>query len=96
MNQIKGAIGILETKGFVSLIDCVDAMIKTSNVEILGEQRIGGGIISVCIYGDIGSVRVAIDTGYEVGKKYGTDNLKATIIANPSDGLMKMFFSEGK
>ena len=94
MLKEKGAIGILEVKGFVSLIDSLDTMIKASNVKILGHQKIGAGIISVIIYGDIGSVRVAIDAGVEKGRSTNCKDIKATIIANPSEDIAKFFFSE--
>ena len=94
MLKEKGAIGILETKGFVNLLNSLDAMLKASNVEILEHQKIGAGLISISIYGDIGSVRVAIDAGIEEGKKSGCKDLKATILANPVEEMNKIFLVE--
>lgn len=90
MATVKGAIGVLETKGFVSLVETVDAMLKASNVNILGQQKVGAGLVSICIHGDIGAVRVAIDAGVEAAKKARGSDLQVTIIANPAPELLNL------
>jgi len=84
MNQ--GAVGIVETKGFVGMIEAVDAMLKSANISILKQEKIGAGLVAICIQGDIGSVRVATDAGVKAASKAGGD-VRATVIANPNPGL---------
>ncbi len=87
MNQ--GAIGIVETKGFVRMIEAVDTMLKSANISILKQEKIGGGLMAICIQGDVGSVRVATDAGVNAASKAGGD-VRATVIANPSPGLLNL------
>ena len=95
MAGIKGAIGILETRGFVGLVEAADTMLKASNVNILGQEKIGAGFVSIIIHGDVGAVRVAIDSGAEAAKKASGSDVRATIIANPTQGLLAMLAGEG-
>jgi ethanolamine utilization protein EutM len=88
---LKGAIGIVETRGFASLVEAMDAMLKASNVTIIGQERIGAGIVAVCIQGEIGSVRVATDAGVEAASKTGGSEVRTTLIANPHRGLASLF-----
>lgn len=94
MATVKGAIGVLETRGFVGLVEAVDTMLKASNVNVLGQERVGAGLVSIIIHGDIGSVRVATDAGVEAAKKAGGSDVRATIIANPSQGLLALLAGE--
>ena len=57
------AIGMIETKGLVALVQATDAMLKAASVEFVGWNKIGSGLCSVFVPGDVGSVRAAVDAG---------------------------------
>jgi ethanolamine utilization protein EutM len=82
----RGALGIIEARGFVGIVEGVDAMLKAAQVSIVGYEKIGAGILAVCIQGDVGAVRVAVDAGANAASKAGGD-VRAVVIANPNPGL---------
>ena len=57
------AIGMIEPKGLVALVQATDAMLKAASVEFVGWNKIGSGLCSVFVQGDVGSVRAAVDAG---------------------------------
>jgi len=57
------AIGMIETRGLVGSIEAADAMVKAANVTLMGEERIGGGFVTVIVKGDVGAVKAAVDAG---------------------------------
>ena len=65
------ALGMIETKGFVSSVEAVDAMVKSANVKFIGMEKVGGGLVSVFIRGEVGAVKAAIDSGTSAAKKVG-------------------------
>ena len=58
---MQDAIGLLETKGLVALVEATDAMAKAANVQILKRIQIGGGLVTTVVRGDVGSVRAAVE-----------------------------------
>jgi microcompartment protein CcmL/EutN len=85
MNQ---AIGLIETRGLVGLIEATDAMCKAANVEVVKTMEIGGGYVTTIVRGDVGSVRAAIDAGAEAAKSVG-ELLSSHVIARPHEGLIE-------
>ncbi|MEW9671946.1 BMC domain-containing protein [Ammoniphilus sp. 3BR4] len=65
------ALGLVETKGLVGAIEAADAMVKAANVEICGFEKIGYGLVTVMVKGDVGAVKAAIDAGAEAVKRVG-------------------------
>jgi len=65
------AIGMIETKGLVGSIEAADAMVKAANVTLMGEERIGGGYVTVIVKGDVGAVKAAVDAGAAAAKRVG-------------------------
>lgn len=65
------AIGMIETKGLVASIEAADAMVKAANVTLIGKEKVGGGLITVLIRGDVGAVKAATEAGAEAAKKFG-------------------------
>ena len=65
------AIGMIETRGLVGAIEAADAMVKAANVTLVGEERIGGGFITVRVKGDVGAVKAAVDAGAAAAKRVG-------------------------
>ena len=60
---MQDAIGLLETKGLVALVEATDAMAKAANVQIAKRIQIGGGLVTTVVRGDVGSVRAAVEAG---------------------------------
>ncbi len=57
------AIGLIETKGLLALVEATDAMVKAASVEIVKRVDIGGGLVTTVVSGDVGSVRAAVEAG---------------------------------
>ncbi len=86
------AIGLLETKGYVGLVEASDAMVKAANVELVRSIQIGGGLITTVIKGDVGSVKAAVEAGKETAGRVGT-LVASHVIARPAPDLIKFFTS---
>jgi ethanolamine utilization protein EutM len=65
------ALGMVETKGIVGLIEAADAMVKTAKVELTKYERIGGGYVTALVRGDVGAVKAAVAAGAEAAQKVG-------------------------
>ena len=57
------ALGMIETRGLVAMIEAADAMVKAANVSIVGREQVGDGLVAVIINGDVGAVKAATDAG---------------------------------
>lgn len=86
------AIGLLETKGLVALIEATDAMAKAANVQIVKRVSIGGGLVTTIVQGDVGSVRAAVEAGANAATQVG-DLVSSHVIPRPADGLIAAFAS---
>ena len=80
------ALGMIETKGLVALVQATDAMLKAASVKYLGWSKVGSGLCSVYVTGDVGSVRAAVDAGASAGRAAG-EVLSVHVIARPHDSL---------
>ncbi len=80
------AIGMIETMGYVGLVEASDAMCKAANVELVKSVTIGGGYVTTIVRGDVGSVRAAVDAGAEAANRVG-ELVSAHIIPRPHEGL---------
>ena len=79
------AIGILETKGLIALVQGTDAMLKSANVEIVGSMvGVGSALVSVTVTGDVAAVKAAIESGSETASRHG-EVVSAHVIARPHD-----------
>jgi ethanolamine utilization protein EutM len=65
------ALGMIETKGFVGAVEAADAMVKAANVELVGKQQVGSGLITVVVRGDVGAVKAATDAGAAAAERVG-------------------------
>ncbi len=90
MNQ---AVGFIETKGLVGLIEASDAMCKAANVTIVRTVEIGGGYVTTVVRGDVGSVRAAVDAGAEAAKAVG-ELVASHVIPRPHEGLVEGVLSK--
>lgn len=68
----KEALGMIETKGLVGAIEAADTMVKSANVELVGYTKIGSGLVTVMVRGDVGAVKAATDAGSAAASKIGT------------------------
>lgn len=84
------AIGMIETRGFVGLVEASDAMCKAANVEVVRMIPIGGGYVTTIVRGDVGSVKAAVDAGAEAANRVG-ELVSAHVIPRPHEGLTGVF-----
>lgn len=84
------SIGMIETRGFAGSVEASDAMVKAASVSLLKQIAIGGGMMTVLVKGDVGSVKAAVDAGAEAAAKVG-ELISAHVIARPSPDLLKNF-----
>ena len=84
------ALGMIETKGYVGAVEASDAMVKAANVTLVQTIPIGGGLITVLVRGDVGSVNAAVDAGSAAAGKVG-ELISSHILARPHDDLLKVF-----
>lgn len=86
MAHINGALGMVETKGLVGAIEAADAMVKSANVNLIGKEQIGAGLVTVLVTGDVGAVKAATDAGSEAASRVG-ELLSVHVIPRPHNEL---------
>jgi ethanolamine utilization protein EutM len=83
------ALGMIETLGLVGAVEASDAMTKTASVVMLGKVETGGGLVTVFVRGDVGSVKEAVDAGAQAARRVG--ELKSWhVIPNPHPDIEKI------
>ena len=83
------ALGMIETKGLVGAIEAADAMTKSANVVLIGYEKIGSGLVTVMVRGDVGAVKAAVEAGGSSASKLG--ELVAThVIPRPHGDVEKI------
>lgn len=82
------ALGLIETRGLVGLVEASDAMCKSANVQLVRMIEIGGGFVTSVVRGDVGSVRASVDAGAAAARRVG-ELVAAHIIPRPHDGLLE-------
>ena len=90
--KMNDAIGLLETKGLVALVEATDAMAKAANVQIVKRVQIGGGLVTTVVRGDVGSVRAAVEAGANAASQVG-ELVASHIIPRPADGVVAAYLS---
>ena len=83
MNQ---ALGMIETKGLVALIEATDAMLKAANVTFVRWEPVGSGMVTAFVEGDVAAVKAATDAGAEAAARLG-EVVSVQVIPNPHDEL---------
>ena len=89
---MQSAIGMVETKGLVALVEATDAMAKAANVEIVKRVSIGGGLVTTVVSGDVGSVRAAVEAGAAAASQVG-DLISSHVIPRPAEGLIAAYLT---
>jgi len=77
------ALGMLETKGLVAMIEAADAMVKAANVTLVGTEKIGSGLVTVFVRGDVGAVKAATDAGAAAAIRVGGEVISVHVIPRP-------------
>jgi len=65
------ALGLIETKGFVGMVEASDAMVKAARVELVGYEKIGGGYVTAIVRGDVAAVKAATEAGARAAERVG-------------------------
>ena len=78
----KRALGLVETKGLVSAIEAADAMVKAANVTLVGKEKIGSGLVTVMVRGDVGAVKASVEAGASAAKRVG-ELISVHVIPSP-------------
>jgi ethanolamine utilization protein EutM len=84
------ALGLVETKGLVGVIEATDAMLKAANVSLIGRVGIGAAYVTTMVRGDVGSVRAAVEAGAEAAGRVG-ELVSAHVIPRPDEAVLKTF-----
>ena len=80
------ALGMIETKGFVALVEASDAMVKAANVELVGWDKIGSGLVTAFVAGDVAAVKAAVDAGAAAASRIG-EVVSVQVIPRPHEDL---------
>lgn len=89
MAKINEALGMIETKGFITLMEASDAMMKAANVEFLGWDKVGSGLVSAFVTGDVAAVKAATDAGASAAGRVG-EVVSVQVIPRPHEDLDKV------
>ena len=93
-NQLE-ALGMIETKGLVALVEASDAMLKSANVTLIGWQKIGSGMVTAFVVGDVAAVKAAIDAGAAAAGRVG-EVIGVQVIPRPHEDLGTVLPLAGK
>ena len=88
--DVGDALGMIETRGLVCLIEAADAMVKTANVVIVAWDKVDAGLVTVLVRGDVGSVKAATDAGAAAARRVG-ELVGVHVIPRPADDLEHVF-----
>ena len=89
LNMVQQALGMVETRGLVAAIEAADAMLKAANVELVGTEKIGSGLVSVMVRGDVGAVKAAVETGSAAAANLG-EVIATHVIPRPHTDVEKI------
>ena len=76
------ALGMVETKGLIGAIEAADSMVKAANVKLIGKEKIGSGLVTVMVRGDVGAVKASVEAGASAAKRVG-ELVSVHVIASP-------------
>ena len=88
--EIGDALGMVETRGLIGMIEAADAMVKTANVVFVGWQKVDAGLVTAIIRGDVGSVKAATDAGAAAARRVG-ELIGVHVIPRPHADVLKQF-----
>ena len=83
------ALGMVETRGLVAAIEAADAMVKAANVVLIGSEKIGSGLVSIMVRGDVGAVKAAVEAGGAAASRLG-EVVATHVIPRPHNDVEKL------
>jgi microcompartment protein CcmL/EutN len=83
------AIGMVETRGLTASIEAADAMLKAADVELVGTEKIGSGLVTVIVKGEVGAVKAATESGQEAASRIG-ELVAVHVIPSPHQDVAKI------
>ena len=83
------ALGMVETRGLVAAIEAADAMVKAANVTLIGSEKIGSGLVSIHVRGDVGAVKAAVEAGGAAAARLG-EVVATHVIPRPHADVEKL------
>jgi len=83
------ALGMIETRGLTASIEAADAMTKAANVTLVGTEKIGSGLVSVMVRGDVGAVKAAVEAGAQAASRLG-ELVAQHVIPRPNSDVEKI------
>ncbi len=89
MAKAMEALGMIETRGLIALIEASDAMLKAANVELVGWEKVGSGLVTVFAMGDVAAVKAAVDAGASSASKIG-EVVSVQVIPRPHEELVNI------
>jgi ethanolamine utilization protein EutM len=89
------ALGMIETKGLVALVEASDAMLKSANVTLLGWQKIGSGLVTALVAGDVAAVKAAVDAGAAAAGRVG-EVIGVQVIPRPHEDVGSLLPGAGR
>lgn len=87
--ELGEALGLIETRGLVAMIEAADAMVKAANVTLVGMEKVGAGLVTVMVRGDVGAVKAATDAGAAAAKRVG-EVVSVHVIPRPHTDTEKL------
>jgi len=83
------ALGMIETKGLIGAVEALDAALKAADVKFVRQDKVGSGMVSISVEGDVAAVKAAVDAGAEAGRRVG-EVISVHVIARPHEGVAKL------
>ena len=87
--EVGDALGMVETRGLIGMIEAADAMVKTANVVFVGWQKVDAGLVTAIVRGDVGSVKAATDAGAAAARRVG-ELVSVHVIPRPHGEVEKI------
>jgi len=84
------ALGLVETRGYVGAVEAADAMVKSANVVLMGTVKVGAGLVTVLVRGDVGAVKAAVDAGAAAAAAVGEEVISKHVIPRPHAEVEKL------
>ena len=88
------ALGMIETKGLVAMVEAADAMVKAANVRLIGKTQIGAAYVTVFVRGDVGAVKAATDAGAAAAARVG-ELISVHVIPRPHGDIESILPNKG-
>lgn len=89
------ALGMIETKGLIPAIECIDIMLKTAQVVLVSKTLVGDGLVTICVTGDVGAVQSSVEAGSDAVERFGCEKLISQyVIPRPHEDIKMIVLSE--